>query len=210
MWLEVEQSSGILQTIAWWCVSSSASTPKLSNTLHRHGLDCWTRFSLLRNIRTSAWPFWMPKVGRQVESLDTEALPKFGKEGEASSLRGLYHCAVSYNPDICGTWIQTEIFRSWMGHAFSSCPDRTCRCNRLYMGKPGAARVKSPRQWCPTPQESRPPGNVEEKPVSAVQSSYVYTLPSAVDYLCPPPKFTGWNPNSQYDDVWKWGPLVGN
>lgn len=37
----------------------------------------------------SAWPLWMPKVGRRVQSLDTEALPKFGREEEVSSLSGV-------------------------------------------------------------------------------------------------------------------------
>ena len=31
----------------------------------------------------------MPKVGRQVQSLDTEALPKFGREEKVSSLSGV-------------------------------------------------------------------------------------------------------------------------
>lgn len=49
------------------------------------------------------WPLSMPKAGRQVQSLDTEALPKFGKETR-SLRRALSLCAVSYNPDIYGTW----------------------------------------------------------------------------------------------------------
>lgn len=62
--------------------------PEASDMLHRCNLDCGTRPSLHRNTHTDAWPFLAPQAGRPVQSLDTEALPKFGKKKEASSLSG--------------------------------------------------------------------------------------------------------------------------
>lgn len=55
-------------------------------------------------------PGWA-EARRQVQGLDTEALPKFGKEKEAASLSGALPCAVSRNPDICGTGTQRTLRR---------------------------------------------------------------------------------------------------
>lgn len=80
---------GSLWMMTRWCVSFSSSTQSFST----HSTDTvWTvepGLSLHRNTHKSAWPLWMPKVGRQVQSLDTEALPKFGREEKVSSLSGV-------------------------------------------------------------------------------------------------------------------------
>lgn len=77
--------------------------PKVPNMLHRHSLNCRAWFLLHGTLAPRTWPLSMPKAGRQVQSLDTEALPKFGKETR-SLRRALSLCAMSYNADICGTW----------------------------------------------------------------------------------------------------------
>lgn len=69
----------------------------------------------------SAWPLWMPKVGRRVQSLDTEA-PKVWQGGGGEFIKWGFITAVLYNPDTCGTWTQTEIFRLWMVCVFFFCP----------------------------------------------------------------------------------------
>lgn len=67
----------------------SPQEPEASDMLRRHSLGCRTRFSLHRNTHTTTWPFLMSQAGRQVQSLDTEALPKFGKKEENSLKWGL-------------------------------------------------------------------------------------------------------------------------
>lgn len=66
-----------------------------------------------------------------------------------------------------------EYFTLWMRHASSSCPDRTCRHNRWYKGRPGVTKVKSPRQWYLVPQESPPPVSGSTSPM--LSSGQVYS-----------------------------------
>lgn len=105
--------------------SSLSGSSKAPNLLHRHSLDCRAASHYTGTLAPGTWPFPTPNASGQVQSLDTEALPKFGKEKEARSLSGLYRCAVSHNPDVCA-----GSFRLWMDRAFSSCLDRTCRHSR--------------------------------------------------------------------------------
>lgn len=110
---------------------------------------------------------------------------------------------------LCSTRTQTEILRLWMGRAFSSCPGSTCRHNRLYRGKPGVAKVKSPRQWGLTPQECQPPGNLERKKnILAGKSSYMYTIPSATGSEFPLeliPNVTMSGNGVRWEEIRPWG-----
>lgn len=56
--------------------------------LHRHSPDCGAASRYTGTLAPRIWPFLTPNAIRQVQGLDTEALPKFGKEKEARSLSG--------------------------------------------------------------------------------------------------------------------------
>lgn len=119
---------------AWWdpldgkmvvMCSRLPGNSKAPSLLHRHSLDRGAASHYTGTLALGTWPFPTPNASRQVQSLDTEALPKFGKEKEARWLSGLYRCVVSHDPDVCA-----GSFRLWMVRAFSSCLDRTCRHSR--------------------------------------------------------------------------------
>lgn len=142
---------GSLWMITWWCVSFSST--QSSST---HPTDTvWVLFTQEHTHERLA--FTDAKGGQVSSKSGHRGTSKVWQGGGGEFIKWGFITAVMYNPDTCGTWTRTEIFRLWMGRAFSSCPGRTCRHNRWCTGKPEAARAKSPRRWCPTPRESRPP-----------------------------------------------------
>lgn len=208
IWLEVEQSHGILQVIKWCCVSSF---PRTRSFWHAPQIQPGLQNPILfTQEHTHQCLAFSDATGGQASS-------KSGHRGTSKiwQEKGGEFTMWGFLTVLCGTRTQTEIFRLWMGHAFSSCPGSTCRHNRLYRGKPGVARVKSPRQWCLTPQESQPPGNLKkEKYFSSWIFLYVYYTISygfkiLIETLIPNIMMFGNGVRWEEIRTWGWSPHEG-
>lgn len=84
---------------------------KAPDLLHRHSLcgRAASHFTGALTPRTCLFP--TSNACRQVQSLDTEALPKFGKEEEARSLRRGFTAVLSHITQMC---VQVTLGCRWI------------------------------------------------------------------------------------------------